>query len=249
MRPVALTAIEEVITRGDLLDRCIVLNLMLIPDKKRRAESELWQDFERARPRILGALLDAVSVAMRNLPSVRLAGLPRMADFAKLVVACEMALGHRPGAFMRAYTGNRADANSLALDTPIVTTLIEFMTKRERWEGIASELLSELDRKAGYNGSDGYRHAPKEWPRTARALGGLLRRLAPNLRQGAGLAIGFERDKGKSRKRLIQVEKMEATASESSERNTETDYADGPDGSADYFSDVEFERGQILAHS
>lgn len=242
MRPIALTAIEEVITRGDLLDRCIVLNLVPIPDGKRRPESELWRDFERVRPRVLGALLDALSAGMRNLPSVRLSGLPRMADFAKLIVACETALGHKSGAFMQAYMGNRADANSLALDTPIVNTLIAFIAERHTWVGAAGELLKELDHLAGYAGSEGYKHAPKDWPRSPRALAGLLRRLAPNLRQGAGITVSFERDNDKTRKRLIQVEKTDAQSSEPSDNQTVLDAMDGADDSDGYYSDV-FEEG------
>ena len=42
---------------------------------------------------ILGALFDAVSGALRELPSTKLSSLPRMADFALWVTASEKALG------------------------------------------------------------------------------------------------------------------------------------------------------------
>jgi hypothetical protein len=54
MRPVILTGIEELTTRGDLLDRAVLLNLPPIPDEKRVQERLLWRDFEAARPRTLG---------------------------------------------------------------------------------------------------------------------------------------------------------------------------------------------------
>ena len=40
---------------------------------------------------ILGALLDAVSIGLRNAPNLRPPALPRMADFAKWAIACEPA--------------------------------------------------------------------------------------------------------------------------------------------------------------
>jgi hypothetical protein len=48
MRPVILTSIEDVATRGDLLDRAVLLNLPPIPDARRVQERMLWRDFEAA---------------------------------------------------------------------------------------------------------------------------------------------------------------------------------------------------------
>src|SRR5262245_30932344 len=66
--------------------------LQPIREQHRRSESELWRQFETARPRILGALLDAAVRGLQTLPDVRLASLPRMADFALWAIACDPAL-------------------------------------------------------------------------------------------------------------------------------------------------------------
>jgi hypothetical protein len=100
-RPIVLNGIEELASRGDLLDRGIILYLSEILPENRRSERDLWADFESARPGILGALLDAVAASLRNLPTTHLPGLPRMADFAQWVVAGERALGLSDGSFMR----------------------------------------------------------------------------------------------------------------------------------------------------
>jgi hypothetical protein len=81
-RPIILNGIEEVITRPDLADRAILLMLAPIAEGQRRPETALWREFELARPRILGALLDAAVHGLQMLPQVRLQWLPRMADFA-----------------------------------------------------------------------------------------------------------------------------------------------------------------------
>src|SRR5436190_1120011 len=78
-----------------------------IPERERRTEAEYWREFERARPAVLGALYDAVSAALRNEATTRLASRPRMADFAEWVSAAEPALGWPPGAFLSAYDDNR----------------------------------------------------------------------------------------------------------------------------------------------
>jgi hypothetical protein len=74
--------IEDIITRPDLADRAILLMLAPIAERQRRPETALWREFELARLRILGALLDAAAHGLQMLPQVRLEWLPRMADFA-----------------------------------------------------------------------------------------------------------------------------------------------------------------------
>jgi hypothetical protein len=82
-RPTILNGIEDFVTRGDLLERAILLRLPAIPEEKRVPESEFWARFHALHPKALGALLDRVSGGLRELPGVTLARLPRMADFAR----------------------------------------------------------------------------------------------------------------------------------------------------------------------
>jgi hypothetical protein len=75
-RPVLLTGIDKVVTRGDLLDRSLLVSLPEIRDEQRRPEDEFWQAFEAVRPGILGALLDALSAVLRRLaPNLRALGV------------------------------------------------------------------------------------------------------------------------------------------------------------------------------
>ena len=107
MRPVILTGIEEFVVRADLLDRSIVLSLPNIPDERRRPESRFWHEFKRIHSQVLGALLDAVSAGLRNLPHIQLSKLPRMADFAVWATAAEPAPRCGQALFVTAYTRNR----------------------------------------------------------------------------------------------------------------------------------------------
>ena len=129
-RPILLNGIEDVIGRPDLADRPIFLSLAPIGEAKRRPESELWREFEIARPRIMGALLDAAVHGRHALGRVNLDRLPRMADFALWATACETALWPA-GTFARAYAANRRAAiESIIEADPIATRVRAIMVDR-----------------------------------------------------------------------------------------------------------------------
>lgn len=188
MRPVVLTGIDDLATRADLLDRSIVLSLPRITTESRLTERELFEAYNDARPRILGALLTAVSGALARLPHTKIDGKPRMADFATWATAGEEAAGLEPGSILQAYRANRASANSLALDaSPLPHAITEFAQRRGEWEGTAGDLLNELDQAAG---DTTRRH--KAWPKSASSIAQKLRRIAPNLRE-IGVDVDFIR--------------------------------------------------------
>ena len=146
-RPVILNGIEEIVTRPDLADRAVFLTLEPIPEERRRPEAELWAAFETERPRILGALLDAVAEGLKRLPETRLEKLPRMADFALWATACETALWPA-GTFSSAYCGNRDEAVEGVIEAdPIAAAVRAVMAMQTEWTGTASDLLGALQRR------------------------------------------------------------------------------------------------------
>jgi Bifunctional DNA primase/polymerase, N-terminal/Primase C terminal 1 (PriCT-1) len=200
-RPVILTGIENLASQGDLLDRSLIMYMPSIPEEERIAERQLWESFTEAHPRILGALLDAVSCALRELPNVKLRKLPRMADFALWVSAAESSLGWEPGAFIKAYEANRTDANNVALDASLLSGPLISFAAEGTWSGTAEQLLNQLTGRADENTRRSHL-----WPKTARGMGGVLRRLAPNLRQ-RGINVTFDRDTTRERKRIITIDR------------------------------------------
>lgn len=193
-RPIIINAIGDVVTRSDLLDRSIVLDLPRIADQSRRTEEHVWAAFDAAHPRILGALLDAVAGALARRASTRIERPPRMADFAYWAVAAEPALGWPDGAFLRAYSGNRASAYELALEASSVGPPVRVLLSTGDWQGTSTELLGSLASIAGDSVT-----RRKDWPADPRALSQELARLAPNLR---AIGIGVER-KSTGKQRLI----------------------------------------------
>jgi hypothetical protein len=190
MRPILLNGITDYIVAPDLLDRTLQLELPTIPKPKRRRERRCHPDeppgvldaFEVMRPRLLGALLDAVAGVLRELPNVRLQSLPRMADFALIGAAAEKAAAQEPwqestSPFLQAYGALIDEAQVHAIEgSPIGPPLVELLTPGE-WVGTYTALLERLNEQVGDQAT-----RAKGWPKTARGLSGEVRRIAPALR-------------------------------------------------------------------
>ncbi|HEY0322813.1 MAG TPA: hypothetical protein VGC66_17800 [Pyrinomonadaceae bacterium] len=202
-RPIILNGIEEVATRNDLLDRALVLYLPSIPEEKRRVEEEHKRAFEQARPRILGALMEALSTALSNIDSVQLDRLPRLADFAKWGTAAEPALGLGVGAFMAAYNSNRADANEMVLDSSSIgKSVLALMDSYDKLSVTSGELLRELNTVANTD-----TRKRKDWPGTPKGMSDALRRITTTLR-AYGVQVQFGRREAGTGRRLIHLEKV-----------------------------------------
>ena len=191
-RPVILNGIEEFVQRGDLSDRTVFLNLAPIPPGQRRREDELWAAFYRERPLILGSLLDAVAGGMRELPAVKLAELPRMADFAAFAEAVGRALGWNADTVIADYNNNRKDATAAQIeDSMIASAMLERTPETVNWWGTPTELLKELGDQVGQKVASSAR-----WPKSPSVMTNELRRIAPQLRSN-GVSVTFERTAGK----------------------------------------------------
>ena len=191
-RPIILSGIDEFVRRGDLADRAVFLHLPAIIGSKRREEVEFWGTFRELRPKILGGLLDAVALGLRELPSVQLAELPRMADFARFAEAVGRGLGWPPETFLAAYLDNRQQATLSTLEDSILANTLLKMVENNwgllEWIEPASEMHARLtlglDRRIAKSPS---------WPKTPAMFGNELRRLAPTLAEN-GLFVIFKRN-------------------------------------------------------
>ena len=181
-RPVIVNGIEELATRPDLAERGIHIELETL--RERRTEAELWAAFETDAPSIFAGLLDGIAMALRNVGTVKIDKLPRMADFALWAEAGLPALGFQAGEFMAAYTHNLTEGLTLGIESSAVgRALRAFMADRLTWTGTTADLLSELCGHA----SEGTQRE-RAWPRSSNALSGHLSRLGPGLRN-AGVQI------------------------------------------------------------
>ena len=206
MRPVILNGIGDVITRPDLLDRSLIINLPPIPKESRKLERVLEAEVEEAKAGILAALFRAVSAGLKTQEDVKLDGLPRMADFARWGTATEGAFGGQGGSFMEAYTASQEDAVETALESwPIVETLCVFAKGFEgetrAWIGTATELFNTLNERT----EDDLKRS-KDWPKQPNKLTEQLNRLAPSLVEVGVYVLRLPSHKGGRKLKVFCVE-------------------------------------------
>ena len=188
--PCLLNGIDAGVMRDDLLDRSIMLNLPYIAPAKRVSEEHVWSEFRRVHAACLGATLDAVVTGLRNLEKTTLPELPRMADFAVWVAACEPALPWEPGEFLKAFIGRQGEASAILIENHELAQAIRELVIGENWipeGGYAEVSLDDFYRKLNpmdENGRPQTKHDPKYWPQSAVALGRNLKRLQSLLRAG-----------------------------------------------------------------
>jgi hypothetical protein len=157
----------------DLADRTVPITLEPIDDENRNDEETFWAGWTQAHPKLLGAVLDLAAKVMKRLPSVELARKPRMADYGRILAAVDAELGTealaryaRQGATLAA-EGLSGDSFASRILT-VVTTPMEVTA--------AALLAAVTPREPEWK-------QPKDWPASARAVTGRMRRLAPAFRK------------------------------------------------------------------
>jgi hypothetical protein len=160
-RPIAFEGINNVVTEADMLDRLVAIEVERV--ERYQDDKVLDRAFDRARPRILGALLDLLVTGLHEEATVRLTlPAPRMVGFVTWGVACGL-----PG-FEQAYAANQQEAVNTLLEYDAAAKAVRaLMAGRKRWHGTATKLLADLDEVTGI--------------KNARMLADRLRLLTPML--------------------------------------------------------------------
>jgi hypothetical protein len=211
-RPILLNGIGDVVTRGDLQDRTITVNLPVISENERRPEEQFWAEFEAEHPQLLGALLDAISTALYRKADVRIQELPRMADAVIWVTAAEPALRWREGSFLKAFEGNRELTNQAILEaSPVATEILSYLEEFDSWVGTATELLTELNKRVPRE-----TQRSRGWPNAPYLVSRQLKRLAPILRS-AGVGVEFAQTGGSNSRKLISLFRKPSDATDASD--------------------------------
>jgi hypothetical protein len=112
-----------------------------------------------------------------------------MADLARLLSALDRTQGW---ATLADYTEAAADANRAVLDADPVARAVCALVEHYAWQGTHDELLGLITPE----------RPDRDWPRSARGLAGRLKRLAPALRDQAGVVMEHT---GRSQHRLITL--------------------------------------------
>jgi hypothetical protein len=169
---VILTSIGNVVTKPDLLERSIVIELPRITSKYRESETELAELFDRHHGEILGGLLDITVAALHYRDNNPCPKFNRLTEFAHLGVGVEKKLNYPIGSIEKRFADNANIANEIAIDaSPVASTLRSWILDRqEAWNVTNSELLNILKTHAKKSELAG------SLPRTPNALSGELKK-------------------------------------------------------------------------
>jgi hypothetical protein len=204
-RPQIVTAIDHVVVRDDLSDRLLTGHLPPIDPTKRKCKRDLDAQLEVLRPKILGALLTALSKTLEALPHTSKDGLPRMADYGHFAIAAESALGLEPGRFIEVFSQNREASRQVVLEaSPLAEAIQALVTRETYFKGTPTQLLKMLEEFAEPSVV-----RSRFWPRASNTLGRQLNRLKPDL-EAVGLIVELGREgTGNHQARLISISKRE----------------------------------------
>ncbi|WP_238258255.1 hypothetical protein [Methylobacterium gnaphalii] len=182
-RPVILNGIPSLADRPDLAQRSITVRLRPVPEEERITSEEIQRRWEDAAPRILGTFLEALSTGLKTVEDVKLDKLPRMAGFARFVVAAAPGLGLDGAALCDAYLANQNELADVAFDnSPVAVAVLAMMESVPggEWIGTATQLLDALSH------ADVTTERTRNsfgWPKTPQLLGTQMVRAAPALRK------------------------------------------------------------------
>ncbi|WP_329036142.1 ATP-binding protein [Streptomyces sp. NBC_01725] len=204
-RVLALTTIDAGALAGDLAERVLLLDLQLIGSDRRRSEEELDATFDAVRPAVLGALFDVLACVLAVLPGVRLASMPRMADFARVLAAVDQTQGWHT---LDDYLATSADVATDAMEgDPFAMAIARLVDQTGVWRGTAGQLLEVLPAPLV---------RPPNWPKDATRASGRVKRLAPLLRSIGITVDDTQRSRDRTRHKLLiltRTDSVEPSAS------------------------------------
>ena len=209
---VAVNGVSLVAKESDLLDRSVILTLKRIAPDKVLTEEELWAEFEKDRPKMLGACFNVLAAALNDMEEVQVRNKIRMADFHVACVKVGRVLGISEEEVSDILWENQKNINRRTLDEDVVALcVIELMQGRNKYVNSMSGLLIDLLDIADKNGMPS-----TVIPKTANHLRSRLDKTKSNLQSEYGITyhvknIGtFKQITIKNLKKLAKV----ATAEE-----------------------------------
>jgi hypothetical protein len=209
-RAVLLNGINPPTDRGDVQDRTLPIELERLEAHKRIAEDDFWMQFSLKQPELLGAVFDALSGALRERHTVKLAERPRLVDWGLYAAALYESQGWGVQTFLRDWKVVEETQQQGTLDGSVVAqAVILYMKDKDRVELSAAKLHAEIQARAEDDLSLGN---DKTWPKTGRTLWKKIREVTPLL-EVHGIRAYRKNDNRAGRPIVL-----------------DTDFDDGPDG-------------------
>lgn len=178
--------------RSDLLDRSLIIEAPIMPDRMRKTEKDIITEFDNAKGHILGAIFSTISRAMqiRNTEKSQHYTLPRLADFGLWAEVISQALCYPAGIFLETYRRLVQKGHNIILGEHPLAIAVERFTqdKGEHIRLNASVLHHQLTEVAHLLNLPTNK---KPWPEGSNWLWKRLQSIEPNLRS-IGICVSKE---------------------------------------------------------
>lgn len=189
VRPMLLNGVNEFVTQSDLASRAFFIHLGVLDDSVRRPPEDVMADFEAARPRIIGAIMDALSAGLRNEVRTTLARWPRMAGAARWMVACEEAFGWS-GEMAAALDANAArEVDTIVEQSDVAQAIMQFVDSLpdQQFSGPTRDLYEAMENTPAALPGVG----SPQWPKAPNGFSQRLTMLARVIR-ASGYRVEFD---------------------------------------------------------
>lgn len=146
-RPIILNGLSQVVTKSDLHDRSLVMQLERITAENRKEPSVLWAEFNEAKPYILGAIFDTIIKAQAVFGKVKqYKVLSRMTEFDHWGCAIAEVLGYGQDKFRQARKENMLLQHGHAIEASAVgQAVVAFLQDKPGWSGSPATLYGLLE--------------------------------------------------------------------------------------------------------
>ena len=227
-RPIIINGIPEIVTKPDLLDRLVKLELPKLASYG--DEGELEEEFKKLAPYIFDVLLTAAAEGLKNLPNVEIGkAKDRTVNFMKWVCACAPALGFTQEEFLKAYEANRGKSKGMSVELSSLGSELESWAREQEskvdrdgksqiFYGQTKELVKKLEQHAGYGYESYDDRPPRDWPDTPQSAGRQLQLLNATL-----LSRGLEITEAKKIKGYMKFKIFKVETDEVEEETEEDD--------------------------
>lgn len=172
-QPILLNGISEIVTREDMLDRSIIIELQPFEDGERGSEQKIISDFKKDLPYILGGILDILVGVVTDYEPNTIDNPPRLVDFYEYgCYICGFIDSERGMNFCEEYHRTiNYQKRKFCKNEEFKNTLVEFLDEENGyWSGTVGKLTDEIKHfvEAWETSNSGF--APKSPNRLSREL-------------------------------------------------------------------------------
>lgn len=146
-QPIVLNGISGIISKEDMLDRSIIMELPPISQMERKSERKLMEDFQNDLPSILGGIMDVLSLVLATYEADSVDCPPQLIDFYEYgYYICEAVEVGRGEMFCQEYwNAIELQRNEYKENDNLIPIIDKFLDYSENeWLGTMGELCEEL---------------------------------------------------------------------------------------------------------